>query len=237
MQHINGAYTTYFNVKRQRAGHLFQGRYKSILVEVDEYAKELSRYIHLNPVRAGIVDTPEEYKWSSYPYYAIERKAPQWLFREFILGYFGKKLSVAQKKYKEFVHLLLEQEYESPLVDVAYSVILGSKDFIIEIKDKFLGKKKQDRNLPALRSFANRPDIEQISETVDSVIRSNNKLARQIKLHFCHKYSGKKLKEIGACFGIGESGVSQTSCRISEKLKKDKKLRRKINLIEKNLKL
>ena len=237
MQHINGAYTTYFNVKRQRAGHLFQGRYKSILVEVDEYAKELSRYIHLNPVRAGIVDTPEEYKWSSYPYYAIERKAPQWLFREFILGYFGKKLSVAQKKYKEFVHLLLEQEYESPLVDVAYSVILGSKDFIIEIKDKFLGKKKQDRNLPALRSFANRPDIEQISETVDSVIRLNNKLARQIKLHFCHKYSGKKLKEIGACFGIGESGVSQTSCRISEKLKKDKKLRRKINLIEKNLKL
>ena len=132
---------------------------------------------------------------------------------------------------------MLEQEYESPLVDVAFSAILGSQDFIIEIKDKFLGKKKQDRNLPALRSLANRPDIEKISETVDSVIRSNNKLARQIKLHCCHKYSGKKLKEIGACFGIGESGVSQTSRRISEKLKTDKRLRRKLNLIEKNLKL
>ena len=91
--------------------------------------------------------------------------------------------------------------------------------------------------MTALRSLANRPDIEQISETVDSVIRSNNKLARQIKLHFCHKYSGKKLKEICACFGIGESGVSQTIRRISEKLKKDKKLRRKINLIDKKLKL
>ena len=88
---------------------------------------------------------------------------------------------------------------------MVYSVILGSKDFIIEIKDKFIGKKKQGRNLPALRSFANRPDIEQISETVDAVIRSNNKLARQIKLHCCHKYSGKKLKEIGACFSIVES--------------------------------
>ena len=56
MRHINGAYTTYFNSKRTRAGHLFQGRYKAILVEMDEYAKELSRYIHLNPVRAKLAE-------------------------------------------------------------------------------------------------------------------------------------------------------------------------------------
>ena len=58
MAHVNGAYTTYFNVKRQRAGHLFQGRYKAILVEHDEYAEELSRYIHLNPVRAKMCALP-----------------------------------------------------------------------------------------------------------------------------------------------------------------------------------
>ena len=58
MAHINGAYTNYFNAKRERSGHLFQGRYKAILVEADEYAKELSRYIHLNPVRANIVEHP-----------------------------------------------------------------------------------------------------------------------------------------------------------------------------------
>ena len=69
MAHINGAYTSYFNVKRKRFGHLFQGRYKAILIEADEYAKELSRYIHLNPVRAKIVKLPEEYEWSSYSYY------------------------------------------------------------------------------------------------------------------------------------------------------------------------
>ena len=63
MRHTNGAYTTYFNVKRERSGHLFQGRYKAILVDMDEYAKELSRYIHLNPVRAKMVKTPEEYEW------------------------------------------------------------------------------------------------------------------------------------------------------------------------------
>ncbi len=66
MRHINGAYTTYFNVKRKHSGHLFQGRYKAILVEADAYAVELSRYIHLNPVRVGIVAAPEEYDWSSY---------------------------------------------------------------------------------------------------------------------------------------------------------------------------
>ena len=58
MRHINGAYTTYFNVKRKRAGHLFQGRYKAILAEADEYATELSRYLHLNPVRAEMTSRP-----------------------------------------------------------------------------------------------------------------------------------------------------------------------------------
>ena len=64
MHHINGAYTTYYNVKRKRSGHLFQGRYKAIVVEKDAYCQELSRYIHLNPVRAGIVKSVDEYPWS-----------------------------------------------------------------------------------------------------------------------------------------------------------------------------
>jgi putative transposase len=77
MRHINGAYTTYFNVKRDRPGHLFQGRYKAILVESDQYAKELSRYIHLNPVRAKMSEMPEAYDWSSYNYYIGRKKAPE----------------------------------------------------------------------------------------------------------------------------------------------------------------
>src|SRR3989338_416655 len=89
MRHINGSYTTYFNTKRQRAGHLFQGRYKAILVDADEYAEGLSRYIHLNPVRAGIVTKPEEYDWSSYQCYIGRKKIPSCLKVDFILGYFG----------------------------------------------------------------------------------------------------------------------------------------------------
>ena len=99
MRHINGAYTTYFNIKRGRAGHLFQGRYKAILVEKDVYAKELSGYIHLNPVKAGMVELPEEYEWSSYLTYIGKQKKPEWFHTDFLHGYFGKTKSSAQKKW------------------------------------------------------------------------------------------------------------------------------------------
>jgi len=237
MQHINSAYTTYFNIKRDRSGHLFQGRYKSILVEVDEYAKELSRYIHLNPVRAKMVKTPEEYQWSSYSYYADKRKAPEWLYRDFVLGYFGKRLSTSQRNYRKFVHSLVGEVYDSPFTDVIYSVILGSQEYAQEIKDTFLKKRPQDRELPSLLELVDRPDIDIISKIVDSVIQTDDRLAKQIKLYFCHRYSGLKLKEIGKYFGIGESGVSQTSHRLSDKLKRNKKLSKKVAILKKKLKL
>ena len=138
MQHINSAYTTYFNRKRERSGHLFQGRYNAILVEADEYAMELSRYIHLNPVRAGIVKTPEEYKWSSFRYYISNGKAPRWLKRDLILSYFDGKPTSAMKKYRDFVHTLLEKEYESPLANLPNSLILGSSQFVSEIKERYI---------------------------------------------------------------------------------------------------
>ena len=102
MRHINGAYTNYYNTKRNRAGHLFQGRYKAILVEADEYAAELSRYIHLNPVRARMVGEPEAYRWSSFKAYIGESEAPEWLKTDFILGYFGSK-GHAENEYHSIV--------------------------------------------------------------------------------------------------------------------------------------
>jgi putative transposase len=99
MKYINSAYTNFFNIKRKRTGHLLQGRYKAILVEADAYAAELSRYIHLNPVRAGMVRSPEEYRWSSYGYYT-EGCAPSWLKTEFILAYFDTDTTQSRKDGK-----------------------------------------------------------------------------------------------------------------------------------------
>ena len=228
MRHINGAYTTYFNVKRQRSGHLFQGRYKAILIDIDEYAKELSRYIHLNPVRAKMVEAPEEYGWSSYQFYIGKKESPEWLYRDFILGYFGKKVSTAQKHYQQFVNILSGHEYESPLIEVISSTILGAPEFIAFIKERYLTGKKPDKNLPALRDMSEKVSMPDIFDEVESIFEKDQVLARNIKLYLCQRYTGEKLKDIGKHFGIGESGVSQACRRIEQKIDRDKKLKRKI---------
>ena len=235
MRHINGAYTTYFNVKRARSGHLFQGRYKAILVEIDEYAKELSRYIHLNPVRAKMVKTPEEYEWSSYRFYIGETKPPKWLYRDFILGYFGNKVSIAQKGYRNFVSILVNEKYESPLDDVVSSTVLGNPSFITFIKDNFLSGKKPDKDLPALKELVEKASMQDIFDEVESVFGKESALGRNVKMFFCQRYTGEKLKDIGTHFGIGESGVSQASRRVNNKIRSDKKIGRKIRKIEKKL--
>lgn len=234
MHHINGAYTAYFNTRHERAGHLFQGRYKAILIDADEYAKELSRYIHLNPVRAGIVDNPEEYKWSSCQYYTVNRKSPEWLERELILGYFGEP-PTASNEYRDFIRSAMDCEQENPMAILSHSVILGNGNFVDGITDRFLRNKQLDRDLPALKNISSRPDPRHIEKIIDSELQSDEKLARQVKLHFYHRYSGMKLREIGKQFGIGESGVTQASQRISAKAKKDKKLKNIIKMMERKI--
>jgi putative transposase len=224
MQHINSAYTTYFNLKRKRAGHLFQGRYKAILVEANEYLVELSRYIHLNPVRAGIVYRPEDYTWSSYRSYIGLCSMPKWLERKYILGNFGKKEGEATKKYKAFVEDLLGKEYESPLKETFGTAILGTVEFIECITTTHITKKKEERDVPALRQFANRPTLEAIRAAVKAVIGNDEKLARQAGMYFCHRYSGERLRTIGELFNVRESAITEASRLFPRKLEKDKTL-------------
>ena len=235
MAHINGAYTNYFNAKRERSGHLFQGRYKAILVEADEYAKELSRYIHLNPVRANIVEHPEEYEWSGYGYFTGKKKAPEWLKMDFILGYFGKKLSDSQKNYRDYVNVFINQGYESPLRDVVSSTILGGQEFIGFIKDKYLTDQKGNKELPALKVLRKRITIEDISREVDKKVKDDIKLSRKIKMYLGRRHTGERLDDIGEYFGIGGSGVCKAWRQLSDQIEKDKGLRKTIKKLEDNL--
>ena len=99
MQWLGVTFTRRFNNKHMRSGHLFQGRFKSIIVENDAYLMRLSFYIHRNPLRAGIVQRLADYKWSSYPVYAYGRKAPDWLSTEFSLAQFNA--TDKHKAYRE----------------------------------------------------------------------------------------------------------------------------------------
>ena len=97
---------------------MFQGRFKSILIDADEYLKHLSRYIHLNPVRAGIVEKPEEYRWSSYPAFIGKTKAPEWLETGWLLPNFGKKKKLAIQNYKAFVDEVDSKTLENPAKNI-----------------------------------------------------------------------------------------------------------------------
>lgn len=231
MQHINGAYTTYYNMKRKRSGHLFQGRYKALLVDADAYAQELSRYIHLNPVRAGMAARPNQYKWSSYLAYIHQKSQPEWLCTEFILALFSRNTTAARKHYRGFVESMTGQEYESPLQNIFASTILGGVDFINMVRAKYIDETVADRNLPDVKQFYKKPGIEEIIQQVERQIPADVWLSKRVQLFICHRYSGQKLRDIGMHFGIGESAVSQASRRVAAQIERDKKLKKRIDTI------
>jgi REP element-mobilizing transposase RayT len=236
MRHINGAYTTYFNIKRGRSGHLFQGRYKAILVDKDTYAKELSRYIHLNPVRAHMAKIPGDYPWTSYTAFIGESEAPDWLHRDFILAYFGKETTTAQKRYREFVLALAGREYESPLSDASASLVLGPDEFIQNIKRRFLGKQVRSRDIPALRQIHRGIDMETVVDLVKREPKNTSAQTRNACIYLCRKHTGQKLRKIGQQFGISDAAVSQVCKRFKARIKSDRKLQKEIAGLEEKIK-
>lgn len=209
MRHVGGAYTTYFNVKRKRVGHLFQGRYKAFLVDKDGYALELSRYIHLNPVRAGMVNSPEEYLWSSYRAFIGQSRLPVWLSTGFILGCVGGD----ESGYEQFVKGAFDGEDDNPFAGVVASTILGGPKFVATIVRDHLKHRKPDRNVPAVRQL-NRPSLDRILCAVTDELGTNGALVRNVSIYFCHRYSGARLKEIGELFALSDAAVAQASRRM-----------------------
>ncbi len=236
MRHINGAYTTYFNIKRARSGHLFQGRYKAILVDKDTYAKELSRYIHLNPVRAHMVKAPQDYPWSSYNAYIGQCAPPEWLRRDFILAHFGKRRTTAQKNYRDFVQTLIGHEYESPLTEATATLVLGSAEFVRSIKNSYLGDRSASRDLPALRRIYEGIDMETVLDLVQGAMGKTLAQTRNACIYLCRNHTGEKLSVIGRHFGISDAAVSQVCKRFKERIESDGKLKKEITKLEKRIK-
>ena len=135
MQWFGTAYTRRFNNRNFKKGHLFQGRYKSILVQNDAYLIQLSCYIHRNPLRAGIVRRLIDYKWSSYPIYAYAKKGPAWLSTQLIWSYF--KGADKHKQFREKVQKYAKEE-KRLLEDIHHGMILGAKKFVNRIRKQFL---------------------------------------------------------------------------------------------------
>lgn len=130
MRHLNGEYSQHFNRRHRTVGHLFQGRYKAILVQKESYLLELSRYIVLNPLRAHMVDSIDDWPWSSHRYHMGEMPAPCWLERDWLLSQFGLCRTEAVAAYQAFVMEGIGKV--NPLVETRHQVLLGDDDFVAE---------------------------------------------------------------------------------------------------------
>jgi hypothetical protein len=143
---------------------------------------------------------------------------------------------VAEQKYRGFVEDLLTKEYDSPLKGVVASTVLGSREFVQKITESHLAGQSFDRSLPASRKLISRPTLKEIVSNVTMLIVEREDLRRSMSIYSCQRYSGAKLKEIGAYFGISDAAVSQTSRRLVLKAEKDRDIRDLLDRIETQIK-
>lgn len=174
MRALDGDHAKQFNCVHRRVGHLFQGRYKAILVDRDTYLIELSRYIHLNPVRAGIAMNAEDYRWSSARAYVGRRRVPPFLTVAEVLGHFGRTTRAAQRYYRQFLREAQDRRSaERPLDKVVAQTLLGDQEWVREMRcriDALLSGGQlafeSSTEVPAVGQLRNRPTVEQVMDAV-----------------------------------------------------------------------
>lgn len=167
LHYLNSCYASYFNRRHDRKGHLFQERPKIHLVDEAGYSCRVSRYIHLNPWRAGLAARPQDYEWSSYPGYHDKRAVLPFVTYSRVLADFGAREDEARRNYRAFVRNGTRQELDAPWVGAGRDGIVGSEAFIERIRG-VVGHLDPDPHLPRMRSLQFRPAL---PEVVDAVRR------------------------------------------------------------------
>ncbi|MCR4404247.1 MAG: transposase [Candidatus Acetothermia bacterium] len=155
MRHLNGVYTQWFNRRHQRVGHLFQGRFKAILVEKEAYLLELCRYVVLNPVRAKLVRAANGWPWSSYRATAGLAEPPPFLTTDWVLGQFSEDREEAQRRYRRFV---AAGKGVAVWHELKGQIYLGSDAFIEQLPKPAVAV----REIPRLQRQGVRPSLEKL---------------------------------------------------------------------------
>ena len=182
MRQLNGVYTQAFNRQHNRVGHLFQRRYKAILIQKDSHLLEVCRYVVLNPVRAKAVKKPEQWRWSSYQATAGIEKPHPCLSTEWILNQFGSTRRIAEKAYRKFVEDGIKQE--SIWEAVRAQSILGEEEFTATLTDYLRGK-KDIAELPKSQRYIDRPSLEKIfsKNILKDISKRNRKISEAVRRH------------------------------------------------------
>lgn len=156
MRQLNGVFTQIYNKRHNRVGHIFQGRYKAILIEKESYLLEVSRYVVLNPVRAKAVGSPEQWKWGSYRATAGIEKPHPCLTADWILGQFGAKRKQAEKRYKEFIKAGIGEK--GIWENVRGQSILGEDNFVERLIGHVKGH-EEIKEIPKRQRYIGRPAL------------------------------------------------------------------------------
>lgn len=245
IQWLNVSYAMYFNVKRGHHGHLFQGRFKSILVEADEYLKHLSRYIHLNPIRSNMVKRPEDYFWSSYPAFVGEEQIPAWLETDSILQLFGKKRKSSQKAYRNFSEIIDIKNIENPYSDIVGGLVLGSPDFVNWVKQTFINSRPDDSEISGLSDLKPRPSVNEVVQrvadnyacSIDYILGKGKRgnIARDVAIYISRETTGQRAVDLGQYFGaIKGQAITMSCAKVKRAMETNKRLRRDINRLLKD---
>lgn len=241
-------YTTRFNYRHNRIGHLFQGRYKSILVQNDAYMMQLSCYIHRNPLRSGIAKRLAEYPWSSYRAYAYGRLVPAWLSTKLILEQFAGEGKEQCRLYREKVQRYSKEEKEL-WEDFRHGCFLGSKKFVTQIRKTHLPEKPHDE-IPGQKQIAGsfepkiilRKAADILHCDLKRVVKSGRlsgleKDQRDLLIYIIWKTGRLTNAKIGELFGVTYSSVSHSVRAAQAKLKKDTNLRSIFNIVNSQFKI
>lgn len=261
MQALLTSFTVSKNRRDRSSGHLFQGRYKAIVVEDTAYGSEVSRYIHLNPVRTSAAANHDlkkrryllrqKGKLSSYPSIIGLEKTPEWLDKSLLLKKWGKTQNEKMKNYSRFVEEGLVREIDNPMELTAAQAVLGSEEFIDKIRR---GLSDISENLNIRRELGTKAklissiDVKKVINAVcrhykvetDYVLMKNsrNNEARQVLLYLACKYCRGRysLSELGKILGhLTVGALTRSRYNMAVKIKDNKKLKSRIKKIEDNI--
>ncbi len=235
IQWLGVTYAGWYNRRYKRSGHLFQGRFKSFLIEDERYFTAMCYYIHGNPVRAGVAKTPEEFPYSSARAYAEKKQEPECLTTEVMLSITGG----SRKKFCREQEAYLGRS-DSPLKDLRHGVYLGSEQYGQRCADMArgepVGEKPQKRQLLRQKNKEElaRWILGQLGESdIEGQLTPGRKSrpGRDMSIYLMSRVGAYTHKEIGEVYGVGYTAVTGIIKRVEEKMQKDKGQKRLLDKV------
>ncbi len=238
MQNIGFRYTQFINLKYKRTGHLFQGRYKALIIDADSYLLELIRYIHLNPVRAGMVQRPEEYPWSSHSSYSGAVPMPPWLTADWTLTQFADQSGPATELFKMFVHDGLGEGHRDDFHRGSFEGrALGDDTFIEQALRQANQKKEADISLhQVIKGVCSTYQLN-TADLCSSGKAQPAAEARAVTAYLIRSAPPLSLSKLADFLNRDLSGLSQAALRIERRAATDESLRRKVQRLAGQLRI